>query len=239
MCGTCAAPGLALPAAAGEPRLLAPGGLIEAGLNQPHQNSSPVRRTRELLDAGAVAQRPRGRADSPRTTSGKMHMIGDSLAVGTEPFLNDAWSGMLENAPKGAAATSNAKGGRTLEQGMREYNALKRKPKVVAMSLFTNNAPSDIGELRKAVQQTIRDARQRDGRVVWATIARPDLGGKNYDAANRILRELAAENRDVMGLVDWAREVDRRPGLLSSDDIHATPEGYKVRARMYAQAARG
>ena len=168
-----------------------------------------------------------------------MHMIGDSLAVGTKPFLNDAWRSAQHASGRKGSASSNALGGRTLAQGMHEYNAMKHKPKVMAMGLFTNDDPGDVAKLRAAVKKTIADARKRGGRVVWATIARPPYGGTSYDAANRMLRELAEQNQDVMGLADWAREVHKRPSLLDQDHIHATSSGYKVRARLYAQAAAG
>jgi lysophospholipase L1-like esterase len=42
----------------------------------------------------------------------------------------------------------------------------------------------------------------------------------------------------VLELVDWARAVQRDGSLMSADEVHASPAGYRARARMYAKAIR-
>lgn len=156
-------------------------------------------------------------------------MIGDSLSVGTDPFFGDEQTGV--------PTTVNAKGGRSLSQGMDIYNATQSKPRVVQMALFTNNTPNQIDSLRAALDQTISDARARGGRVVWATIVgNPTFG--NYDAVNSMFRDYAAKNADVMGLVDWEQMVKQNPSYLAGDKVHGTSAGYKARAEAFAQASK-
>jgi len=154
-------------------------------------------------------------------------VIGDSLGVGTRPYLQN----------NGRRTTQNVKGGRTLAEGMRIY-ARTPKPRVVAMGLFTNDDPRNVAKLRSAVLKTVSDARRTGGRVVWATIHRPAVNGVTYGRANEILRSMARQHSDVMGLVDWDRSVKANPRLLQPDGIHATAAGYRHRAKAYAQAAR-
>jgi hypothetical protein len=40
-------------------------------------------------------------------------------------------------------------------------------------------------------------------------------------------------------VVDWLRTVRSQPGLLASDGVHATPQGYSVRAQAIASAVAG
>ena len=156
-------------------------------------------------------------------------MIGDSLSVGTRSYF----TATLTGAPTSVDAT----GGIPLKEGMRRYRAVPVKPQVVEMALFTNNVPSQIDELRAALDETIADARARNGRVVWATIkGNPRYG--NYDAVNAMLRDYAARNADVMGLVDWAKMVAQHPDYLAGDGIHGTAAGYRARAQAFADAAR-
>ncbi len=175
-----------------------------------------------------AAQPPR----PPATSNARpgVLMIGDSLSVGTKQYFNDGLAGQPTEV--------NATGGISLQEGMRRYDATPNKPRVVAMGLFTNNDPGQTQVLRESIQKTIDDARARGGRVIWSTIVRPAVGGKTYDEANRIIRDLASQNSDVMGLVDWDAMIKANPSYLAGDKIHATAEGYKARAQAYADAAR-
>lgn len=155
-----------------------------------------------------------------------MLLIGDSLSVGVKPYFTQQLTGQPTKV--------DATGGISLAEGMRRYHATKDKPRVVEMALFTNNSPGQIGELKAALEETIKDARARGGKVVWATIERPG----NYDAVNSMIRDYAAKNPDVMGLVDWQKMVAANPGWMAGDKVHANAEGYKARAKAFADAAR-
>ena len=158
-----------------------------------------------------------------------MVLVGDSLAVGIQSPLT--------NALRGWSLTTNGRVSRPLAEGMGIVRGMSERPPVLAISLFTNDAPGAVDSLRSAVRETI--TRQAGhGCVVWATIVRPAVGGVTYARANQALAELAAENPAVMKLVPWAQQVEAHPEWLASDGVHATPAGYSARAQMYAEAAR-
>jgi hypothetical protein len=173
----------------------------------------------------APARPPAPSAPASNARAGVL-LIGDSLSVGTKQYLNSQMAGQ--------PVEINATGGISLAEGMRRYNATKDKPRVVEMALFTNNSPGQIGELRSAIEKTIADARERGGKVVWATIVRPG----NYGPVNDMIRDFAAKNPDVMGLVDWAKMVQEHPNYVGSDGIHSGATGYKARAQAFADAAK-
>jgi lysophospholipase L1-like esterase len=153
-------------------------------------------------------------------------LIGDSLTVGVKPYFTEQLAGQ----PVQVDATS----GISLAEGMRRYHAAKDKPRVVEMALFTNNSPGQKDELRKAIEETIADAKARGGKVVWATIVRPG----DYGAVNDMIRDYAAKNPGVMEVVDWAKMVQQHPGYVGGDGVHSGAEGYKARAQAFAAAAK-
>lgn len=176
--------------------------------------------------AGAPSAPPAAGTSGSSSARQGVLLIGDSLTVGVKKYFTDALAGQPVEV--------DATGGIPLKEGMRRYNARKDKPRVVEMALFTNNSSKQINELRSSIQQTINDARARGGRVVWATIVRPG----DYGAVNQMIREMAARNRDVMGLVDWRAMIDQHPEWLTKDGVHANAAGYRARAQAFADAAR-
>lgn len=58
----------------------------------------------------------------------------------------------------------------------------------------------------------------------------------SYAAANRIIETAAAGDRRLR-VADWAAFTSANPGVLAGDGVHPSPEGYRQRAQMYAQAA--
>lgn len=162
---------------------------------------------------------------------GRLVLIGDSLAVGMEGDVEDELSGWDIDV--------DARSGRPLAEGMAVLAERDppSHPTVFAFSLFTNDPPIDVPELERAVGDSLARA-GRDGCVVWATIVRPPVLGGTYDAANRKLRQLAAEHPRRMRLVDWQAATQRQPSWLKEDGVHATPEGYEQRAALYADAVR-
>ena len=165
-------------------------------------------------------------SNAARDARGGVLLIGDSLTVGAKRYFTSKLAGQ----PVEVDATS----GISLKEGMRRYNAHTVKPRVVEMALFTNNSPSQLADLHAAIQKTVDDARARGGRVVWATIVRPG----SYDATNQMIRDMAARNADVMGLVDWRAMIDQHPEWLAKDGVHSNAAGYAARAQAFADAAR-
>ena len=70
--------------------------------------------------------------------------------------------------------------------------------------------------------------------MVVATVARPPLNGVSADGLNDAIREFASAAPNV-SVVDWEGAVAADPGLLT-DGVHATPDGYELRAKLFADA---
>jgi lysophospholipase L1-like esterase len=166
-------------------------------------------------------------APARRTLPRDVLVIGDSLAVGTAEALPAALPGWR--------VRTDAKIGRPLAEGMRILGAEGDAPAVLAFSLFTNDDPRNTAALEAAVRST---ATRQGGCAVWSTVVRPPLNGVSYEAANSLLRRLANDPELALGLrlVDWSAEVAQSPSLIAGDGVHATPEGYRLRAQMFAQA---
>jgi hypothetical protein len=168
---------------------------------------------------------------SSRAGTGRLVMVGDSLAVGVRTLLPALLPGWQVEV---LGRTS-----RPLAEGMRVLSSLDlaggtTRP-VLAMSLFTNDDPTNTSGLQAAVSRTLQVVGPR-GCVIWATIVRPPVNGVSYQAANALLERLAASDRHLV-LVPWAQQVAANPSLVGADGVHPTPAGYQLRARLYAQAA--
>jgi hypothetical protein len=161
----------------------------------------------------------------PTTTSARnLVVIGDSLAVGMQPFLGQYLPGWNVSV--------DARIGRPLAEGMSRLAAANPSGKTVyAFSLFTNDDPTQTSALESAVRRTA----QR-GCVVWATVARPPVNGKTYASANAILNRLASPGR--IQIVPWAEQASANPSWLAGDGVHGTPTGYRNRAALFAAAAK-
>jgi lysophospholipase L1-like esterase len=150
---------------------------------------------------------------------------GDSLAVGTEPYLPGDLHGF--NVRQSASISRHA------PEGVELLRHLGKFPRVVVMSLGTNDDPHAVGTFRSAVRSTIHLAGRRRC-VVWANIVRPPVGGASYAGYNRVLAQENRRHRN-MRVVKWTRIVRDRSLPLSADGVHPTADGYKVRARAIAR----
>src|SRR5215217_3550918 len=105
----------------------------------------------------------------PASNTGRtVIMIGDSLAQGTEPYL----AGQLG----GWSVATDARRGRPLAEGMQVLarTQVPGGPLILAFSLFTNDAPTNVAALESAVRMSVQRAGSR-GCAVWATIVRPPV----------------------------------------------------------------
>ena len=156
---------------------------------------------------------------------GAVLVIGDSLGVGMEPYLDDELGG--------AAVTTDAKTSRTSAEGLEILGAaLGPEYGVVVFALGTNDDPAAPQTLAQnlGAAATLAD----DRCMVVATVSRPPLNGVSADGLNEAIREFASAAPNV-SLVDWEGAVAADPGLLE-DGVHATPEGYELRAKLFADA---
>ncbi|HEX8207785.1 MAG TPA: hypothetical protein VF587_17095 [Solirubrobacteraceae bacterium] len=163
-------------------------------------------------------------------TRPELALIGDSLAQGTAPYLD-------ELLPDWRVTVDAAKS-RFLLEGIAIRETMRkpaRRPVVLAFSLFTNDHPSRAAELAYWARQSL--AGLPDGScVIWATIVRPKVGGVSYAQANRLLEQAARDEPRIL-VVPWARAVRNHRDWLRGDGVHATEEGYRARAEMYAALA--
>jgi hypothetical protein len=189
------------------------------------------RRARSALrrDAARARVTPRSRASrrSAPALPRDVLLIGDSLAVGMAAALRVALPGW--------SVRVDARTSRPLAEGMRILGGRREAPAILAFSLFTNDDPRGTDALASAVRAT---AARPGGCAIWATIAAPPVKGVGYGAANELLRSLAGDPALALSLqvVDWSALVAGSPSLIADDGVHATPAGYRVRARLYADA---
>jgi lysophospholipase L1-like esterase len=152
-------------------------------------------------------------------------VVGDSLAVGLEPYL-----GQLV-APR--TVVWDARAGRTTPDGLVRLGAELRDvtPRAVLISLGTNDGPNPerFGDrIRRALR-----AIPSGTCVVWADIHRPARKGP-YRRLNSVLaREARRDPRLV--IVGWSRAVARHRVLLP-DGIHPDMAGFDYRSRLFARA---
>jgi lysophospholipase L1-like esterase len=155
--------------------------------------------------------------------------LGDSLSVGTAPYLERRLAGFRVehhhdvglHAYDAAAVVSQTRG---------------ELPPTLVVSAGTNDDPRIVSTFARAVATIVRVAGA--GRcVVWSTIARPPAVGATYDRLNRALVRAAVRHRNLV-LVRWDRMVDRHPGWLAPDGVHVGVAGYRARAAAIASAVR-
>jgi hypothetical protein len=152
-------------------------------------------------------------------------IVGDSLAVGTMPYLD----GMLSDH----TITWDAANGRTTPQGIHALRVALREvePQAVVVSLGTNDGP-DPRRFTRRLRLLLGDLSPRTC-VIWTTIVRPRRKGP-YRALNRVLRDEAARD-DRLVVINWDHAVKRGTVVLR-DGLHADAEGYRYRSLKIAQA---
>jgi lysophospholipase L1-like esterase len=149
--------------------------------------------------------------------------VGDSLAVGTLPYL----APMLG----GRNIVAAAKSGITTPQGMKLVRQELRivTPKTVVISLGSNDG-SDAARFADRVRRTMA-LLPENACVIWATIIRPPRKG-DYRGLNRVLN--AAKRRDPrIRVIDWEHAVTGGAVFLP-DGLHADAAGYRYRSAMIA-----
>jgi hypothetical protein len=163
-----------------------------------------------------------GAAISP----GHLLVVGDSLAEGTEAPL-------ARLLPEWQIETS-ASQGRHTDDGVAEITSRSNLPDVIFVSLGTNDHPSATASFEGEVERVL-DAAGPSRCVLWANIARPPYAGVSYAGYNKVLERLSF-SRPNLTVIDWAGITREQVGLLGSDGVHATSEGYAVRAQAIASA---
>jgi lysophospholipase L1-like esterase len=169
----------------------------------------------------------KARTKPSRGPAKRVFVVGDSLAVGTRPYLGRFLGGWR-------VATSASISKHT-PQGVAELRHRRRVP-VAVVSLGTNDDPHAVGAFDHAVHTALSIA-GKDHCLVWPNIVRPAVGGATYAGYNRTLSNADA-GHDNLIVVNWARMVARNPGWLGDDGVHVNAAGYTARARAIANAVR-
>ena len=172
-----------------------------------------------------VAATPAGAA----SLSHRLLVNGDSLAVGTRPYIGHELSGW--RVTHSVAVSRHASEGAAV---MRSYG--RALPRVIHVSLGTNDDPRQVSSFRSAIR-AVMDAAGLRRCVVWTNIIRPPVAGASYAGYNRALAR-EARARDNLRMVDWARLVRENPGWLADDGVHVSADGYRARARAVARSVR-
>jgi hypothetical protein len=161
--------------------------------------------------------------------SRRLLVDGDSLAVGTKPYL--------PKELRGWKVTQSASVSRHAYEGagvLRSYG--RALPRVVHVSLGTNDDPNDVDGFRAAIRD-VMDAAGPRRCVVWTNIVRPKVAGATYAGYNRALAQESGPRKNLR-VVNWARMVRKHPEWLGEDGVHVSADGYRARATAVARSVR-
>jgi lysophospholipase L1-like esterase len=191
--------------------------------------NSIVGKLTALILAGAAAVLLSAAPAAAQKGGGGVLVIGDSLQVGSGPYLEQQLGAMRVEA--------DVRESRGSADGLEALHArLRPEHTVVVFDVGTNDDPTNPD----ALYATLQAARAATGDrcLVVATLLRPPYNGITYDGLNAALERFALETPRVQ-VVDWSGVATSRPGILYEDGVHAQPEGYALRARLIADAIRG
>jgi hypothetical protein len=177
----------------------------------------------------AVLPASGARSHAHRPGSRTLLVVGDSLTVGTRPYLHH-WLGRWHIHTVASISKQVSEGPPTLARYGRHL------PRVIFVNLGTNGDPRAVSLFRSAVRRTMRIAGPRRC-VVWSSIVRPPVAGRSYHDLNRALADEASRRPNLM-LFRWVRLARRHPSWFGPDHVHVTASAYNVRARAMARTIR-
>lgn len=156
----------------------------------------------------------------PGVAAGRVLVVGDSLEVGTAPYLRGRLRGV-------DALAVDARVGRPSGEGLRVLRAkLSPADDVVVFDLGTNDGtPAVLGADLAGAAAAVGDRC-----LVVSTIVRPRLGGP----LTGVIESFASAHPNVQ-VVPWRETVAGSRGVIRGDGVHATPSGYALRAKLVAE----
>jgi hypothetical protein len=177
--------------------------------------------------AGVIAPEVAWRKSTkPALRPGKVSLVGDSLNLGVEPYL--------QSELQGWQVETDDVVGRSTATGIEQLQAQSASlGSYVIVSLGTNDPVETVDAFRAGVVEALRIATPRRC-VVWATIRRD---GDAYEPFDRVLRDASRGNRSLR-LVEWTSMIRAHPEWLAGDGIHASADGYEARAKAIVDAMR-
>jgi lysophospholipase L1-like esterase len=153
--------------------------------------------------------------------------LGDSLSVGTAPYLRKRLRGYHIEAVHDVGL--HASDAATIVAG-----GVARLPQVLVVSAGTNDDPRIVSTFSRSVARVVAAA-GGERCVVWPTIVRPPAVGASYERLNEALRRAATRSRNLV-IVDWVGLLRRHPRWLARDGVHVSMSGYQARAAAIARA---
>ncbi len=166
---------------------------------------------------------------SAEASTRRLLVNGDSLAVGTHPYLPrelGRWK-----VTQSTAVSRHAYEGADV---LRAYG--RGLPRVIHVSLGTNDDPRSVIAFRAAIREVMSVAGPRRC-VVWANVVRPPVAGASYARYNRALAKESRPRKNLR-VVNWARMVRENSYWLAGDGVHVSAEGHQARARTVARSVR-
>jgi lysophospholipase L1-like esterase len=154
---------------------------------------------------------------------------GDSLAVGTDLYLDGYLRGWSVRS-----STDVSRHAADVPGALRSFGPAL--PRVVVISVGTNDDPGAVAAFRRIVRDTLTLAGPSRC-VVWTTIVRPPYRGVSYSGYNRTLRT-AARNHGNLLILDWEAMARSHPAWFGPDGVHPTMTGYRARAAATAAVVR-
>lgn len=202
----------------------------EAGDLPTSRSVTPTGAIRQRLAQGAPTLHARGSRIHP----GSVFVVGDSLTVGTEP-----WLGADLHRHGWRLAGVDARVGRPVPEGLQVLRSQGASlPGTVVIALGTN----DLGADRATVISWMQSARAIVGhrRLIWVNLCLaanvdPPLG--TYRSINTMLRQIAP--RYGVQIADWCAFAHAHHLTPGPDHIHYTASGYRERASFYATTIAG
>ena len=161
--------------------------------------------------------------------SRRLFVDGDSLAVGTKPYLPRELRGW--KVTQSASVSRHAADGADVLRG---YGS--SLPRVIHVSLGTNDDPNQVDAFRAAVRD-VMDVAGPHRCVVWTNIVRPPVAGASYAGYNRALAQ-ESQPRENLRVVNWVRMVRENPQWVVGDGVHVNVDGYRARAKAIARSVR-
>ena len=162
--------------------------------------------------------------DQPTRKAGArtVAVVGDSLTVGASPgiqaFLSDV------------NLKLDARVSRPTLEGVQAAASTKASQADIVVVALGSNDSCDVRECRRRVD-TVLGALGPRPRVVWMP---PVMFRPNMQAMRTAIAAAAKASGGRMTVLDWQPYVDDHPEIKSSDGIHLTSEGYRLRAQVTA-----
>jgi lysophospholipase L1-like esterase len=189
-------------------------------------NSIVGKLTAVILATCAAVLVPTWAAASAQGAGENVLVVGDSLQVGTGPYLEQEL-GALPVEFDHRTGRGSAEGVSVLRSRLRPEHT------IVLFDLGTNDDPRNPDALYSAMNSAREIADDRC--LVVATVLRPPYNGVGVEGMNAAVERFALDNPGVQ-LVDWHGIVTSTPGMLYEDGVHARPEGYALRGSLLAEA---